>query len=675
MREDIALMKRHHFNAVRCSHYPPEPFWLDLCNEAGLYVIDEADIEAHAAYHSLCQDPRYAGAWLDRVMRMVLRDKNHPSIIAWSLGNESGYGPSHDAAAAWVRHYDPSRPLHYEGAIAEFPPGRTPLDGGMATDIICPMYVQISRLREREQQLDKLAKESGGESGLLSPFDRPIILCEYSHSMGNSNGSLGDYFDLFRSARRIQGGFIWEWADHGILQRDEKRRPYFAYGGDFGDLPNDANFVCDGLVNADRRPHPALQEHRYLAQPLALKSDGRGGLVMENRQSFTGTCWLSGEWSLLIDGVQMNKGEFPMPACNPGESVRVALPTKAPTTNADAQLNIRWLAKRQHAGFAAGEEVGREQVVLHALERRKIRACKARSVVLEQDDHKVVVTTTKMRTEWNKRSGQLDHLHGPQGPLLVAGPNASLWRGAIDNDGIKLWTGQDNKPLGCWQSLGLDRVRELDMKFSTSRRGSNVVLNIGAHLSGREQANDAKWKTRVTFDAADSFLVEHTMIFSAADMIDLPRVGATWITAPGLDRMRYYGRGPQENYNDRKRGAFLGIHENLVSGEYFPYAMPQETGHHCDVRWLELRSEDGRGLSFDFPVPLEVNALHFTANDLYRARHITDLTPRPETIVTIDAGHRGLGSGSCGPDTLPEYRLMQRSYRWGYRVNLSPVVP
>ena len=237
MRADLQQMRAFGFNAVRTSHYPNDPAFLDLCDELGLYVIDEADIESHAFHRTLCDDPRYLSAWVDRVSRMVRRDKNHPCVIAWSLGNESGYGTNHDAAAGWVRNYDPSRPLHYEAAIAE------DWDGGKhASDIVCPMYAPIGAI------------VSYAESGRQ---DRPLILCEYSHAMGNSNGTLADYWDAIESTDGLQGGFIWEWWDHGLVQHHEGAERW-AYGGMFGDEPNDRNFCCDGLVWPDRTPKPAM---------------------------------------------------------------------------------------------------------------------------------------------------------------------------------------------------------------------------------------------------------------------------------------------------------------------------------------------------------------------------------------------------------------------------------
>ncbi len=263
MEADVRLMKRFNVNAVRTSHYPNDPYWLDLCDRHGLYVVDEANVEAHAYYDDLCRDPRYAAAFLERTQNMVERDKNHPSVILWSLGNESGYGPNHDAAAGWIRARDPSRPLHYEGAIKfDWTGGRA------ATDVVCPMYPEVAAIEEFPQLDDP----------------RPMILCEYSHAMGNSNGGLADYFAAFERHGALQGGFVWEWVDHGIRQTDDRGREYWAYGGDFGDEPNDANFCADGIVWPDREPHPALNELKFLARPVRVEPAGRGRFTRRQPQ-------------------------------------------------------------------------------------------------------------------------------------------------------------------------------------------------------------------------------------------------------------------------------------------------------------------------------------------------------------------------------------------------------
>jgi beta-galactosidase len=282
MEADMRLMKAFNVNAVRCSHYPNDPYWLDLCDRHGLYVVDEANIEAHAYYDDLCNDPRYADAFMERVQNMVERDKNHPSVILWSLGNESGYGPNHDAAADWLRARDPTRPLHYEGAI-----NRDWSGGHRATDVVCPMYPDVDSI------------EAFAE---FSDDPRPLILCEFSHAMGNSNGGLADYYAAFDRHDALQGGFVWEWIDHGIKVGD-----HWAYGGDFGEQRHDANFCADGLVWPDRTPHPAMYELKYLAAPLELEHLGEGRFRIHNRNLFTGLDHLHGEWE---GGELPTSGEF-----------------------------------------------------------------------------------------------------------------------------------------------------------------------------------------------------------------------------------------------------------------------------------------------------------------------------------------------------------------------------
>lgn len=685
MQQDIALIKKHNFNAVRCSHYPPDPYWLELCDEAGLYVVDEADIESHAFHNSLCRDPRYATAWLDRTMRMVQRDKNHPCVIAWSLGNESGYGPSHDAAAAWVRHYDPSRPVHYEGAISVVQSGLCFLDGNSATDIVCPMYTEIDYLRAAEKQFDKLARKGaptrqregvwqggrGRPPAPLAPWERPIILCEYNHSMGNSNGSLADYFELFRTSRRVQGGFIWQWADQGMRRRDDQGREYFAYGGDFGDTPNDANFICDGIVGSDRTLHPAMLEHRHLAQPVSVRADGKGSLVLENRQHFTGIGWLRADWEILVDGQKKAAGRLKLPACGSETSVRLPMPVRVPPGSGECFLNVRWTAAKAQGGFDKGDEVGADQIVLRQGLAKRLPVRVGGPVALAQKGATSVISSGTFVSEWDNKEGTLLSLRDASGVLLGGGPSVALWRASLDNDGLKLLNSHLKKPLDRWRALGLDRLEERTTRceFAKSKNG-RVRLRVTREASGRGQWSDARFETVYDFDGGNSFLATHRLTLGSPDMTDLPRVGAVWTLAAGMDALAYYGRGPHENYSDRKSSAMLGIYKSRVADEYVPYEVPQETGHHCDARWIELRKDGRQGLRFDFVRPLEFNVLPFTAADLFAARHAKDLVPRANSFLTIDAAHRGVGSGSCGPDTLPQYRLLKRSYEWQYRIGI-----
>ncbi len=364
LRADLVAMRAHNITAVRTSHYPNDSAFYDLCDELGMYVIDEANIESHAYNTSLCHDPRYRAAFVERGARMVQRDRNHPSIIAWSLGNESGYGANHDALAAWIRRADPTRPLHYEGAVFHGdgtvpPPDRLVMnpnwvDGGLhASDLVCPMYPGIEAIREY------------GASGVGS---RPLIMCEYSHAMGNSNGSLADYWDVITSTPGLQGGFIWEWKDHGLRQKLADGTTRLAYGGDFDDKPNDGNFVADGLMSADLAPHPAMREVAWVYRPVTVSLAGSGArrrLVVGNRRSFTDLRDLVATWELLVDGEVVGKGRLALPAVGPHSEVHVPLPCTVPARG-EAFLSVRWTQRRASWFAPAGHLVAWDQMELRS---------------------------------------------------------------------------------------------------------------------------------------------------------------------------------------------------------------------------------------------------------------------------------------------------------------------
>ncbi|HVZ65009.1 MAG TPA: glycoside hydrolase family 2 TIM barrel-domain containing protein [Opitutaceae bacterium] len=701
MLQDVVTMKRFNFNAVRCSHYPDDPHWLELCDEHGLYVIDEMNLESHDFHAQLCDHLRYATPWLDRAMRMVVRDKNHPAIILWSLGNESGYGPGHDAAAGWIRGYDDSRPLHYEGAISKFQGKLTFAHGSRATDIICPMYPRLADLeawgafaarhapKNAATQLDPVvlagaAALSEHLKGVrrplppvplpLHPLDRPVIPCEYSHAMGNSNGSLADYFALFKSLPGLQGGFIWEWCDHGIRQRTADGREFWAYGGDFGDTPNDANFVCDGLVWPDRTPHPAMWEHKQLAQPVAVEpvNLARGRIRIRNEQDFTGLGWLRGTWELQLDGVVKKRGALPRLDLPPGAAKEVSLPLGALPAGVEGHIVVRFFTRHDQSWAARGHEIAWQQLAL-PVRRRTVPAAvrNAASARARETLAGVVLAAGDMRAEFDRTTGLLVSLRRSGREFLQRGPLVQLWRGAIDNDGIKLWANQRHKALGRWQALGLDRLQHRCEGFAW-RPGpdGSVTVELCHAATGRGRWRDCVHVHRYTLGADGALAVDNVVSLGAADMIDLPRIGVRLDLAPGFEALRYFGRGPRENYPDRKSAELIGIWSGTVASEYVPYVMPQEFGHHTDVRWLELSNARGATLRIQGVPTLEFNATHLSAEDLYAARHTTDLSPRRETLLYLDAAHRGLGTASCGPDTLPQYQLRKSRYTWRYVLNL-----
>ncbi len=617
MRDDLLAMRRHNITAVRCSHYPNDPRFLDLCDEIGMYVVDEANIESHAYNTSLCDDARYRSAWLSRGARMVERDRNHPSVIVWSLGNEAGYGANHDALAGWIRRIDPSRPLHYEGAV--FHDGW--IDGGaVASDVVCPMYPTI---------------ESIADYGRVGAGSRPLIMCEYSHAMGNSNGSLADYWDVITTTPGLQGGFIWEWKDHGLLTRLPNGRRGFAYGGQFGDEPNDANFVADGLMAADLEPHPGVQEVTWVHRPVVVALDGET-LTVANRRSFTDLSDLAASWELLAGGTITASGALEVGEVGAGSTLRLPLPCDVPD-GADVHLTVRWIQRRATAWAPSGHLVAWDQVTLRPPADPSMHPPIAPAALEVPND-----------AQDRAPGRQIGALFGRTG-----GPRLCVFRAPVDNDGFKL-------------------LPELGRRIGVGGDGLRHWIDAGIDRCSADELVDHDHQVAEFDDGAQV----HTHIAVVPDDLDdVARVGVTFELRPGFDRMRYFGRGPLENYPDRNRGAVLGVWEAGIDEP--PYLVPQEFGLRTDCRWFEfIDSATGTVVRLDVldPVGMHVSATRFTDDDLYAAAHETDLRPRRTLVVHADVAHRGVGTGSCGPDVLDRYRLRAGTYRFSYRLSVTPGV-
>jgi beta-galactosidase len=619
LRADLVQMKRFGFNALRTSHYPNDPVLYDLADELGLYVVDEANIESHAFWGTLCDDQRYLAAWVDRVSRMALRDKNHPSIILWSLGNESGHGANHVAAAAWLRRYDRSRPLHYEGAIRF-----DWTSDQRVSDLLCPMYPTLDAI---------VAHARSGEQR------HPLIMCEYSHAMGNSNGTLADHWDAIESTPGLQGGFIWEWWDHGLVQFMPDGSARWAYGGDFGEHPHDGNFCLDGLNWPDRRPKPAMWEHQQLALPVAVERAGAPDrLLVRNKADVRDLSWLEASWEVAVDGRIAGVGELPLPPLAPGARTEVAVPglvVPVPGPGEEAWLTIRFRTAEASAWAPAGFEVGWAQVPLAQGEMPPAPA-----------------STDAGEPPALDGDGLLQH------PLLAAPPRLALWRAPTDNDRIGGMAAR-------WAAWGLDRLTRDDVRVemdgpravvrSTVRTGSGIAIE-------HEQV--------ITAFPDGGLQVDETAVIPPA-LTDLPRVGTVLELVTDLEQLTWFGTGPVETYPDRRRGGAIGRWESSVTDQLVPYVRPQENGGHADVRWLELRDGAGAGLRLTLDEPRQVSVSHVWAAALAAATHDVEVEPVPEAIVHLDAAHRGLGTASCGPDTLPRYLVGPGTYRWSW--TLEPI--
>lgn len=632
MRADLVTMKRFGFNAVRCSHYPNDHRFLDLCDELGMWVVDEANLESHALNLSLCHDPRYLATWVERVARMVRRDRNHPSVILWSLGNESGYGAGHDAAAAWVRRVDPSRPLHYEGPLMGRLHAAAPV-----TDVVCPMYASIDEIVEWSER--------------AADSRRPLILCEYSHAMGGSNGSLADYWDAIEGHDGLQGGFIWEWKDHGLLATTDDGREFFAYGGQFGDTPHDANFVADGLVSPDGVPHPAMWEHLWLARPVRVtarpsKLGSKGRITVTSHLTEVDTSWLAAEWEVTVDGEVVERGPLDVPVLAPGARAKVVVPfdrRRVVPAGAEAHLCVRWRTAARTPWAPKGHVVGWDQLPLPLTSALPAPAVSAGPGAGEPVDPVAWVLTAGDRV------------------LRLDPPVVDLWRAAVDNDGIKLWAGQDDKPLGRWLGWGLHHLR---WEVTEADGASGVAVGHGA-----DPDVVVRHRRTVTPVPGGVVVAEHVEVPAAWD--DLPRVGVRIELPRTFTEVRWWGLGPHENVPDRLAGATVGRWARSVD-EPLPYLMPQDFGLRCGLRWMAIE-ESGRGRGRLGVVvggltpherDLMGSATRYRPDDLFAARDHTELRPRDATIVALDVAHRGVGTGSCGPDTLARYRVGPGTYEW-----------
>ncbi|BCL26785.1 glycoside hydrolase family 2 TIM barrel-domain containing protein [Streptomyces aurantiacus] len=643
MREDVLLMKRHNVNAVRTSHYPPHPAFLDLCDEYGLWVVDECDLETHgfteqAWRDNPVDDDRWTPALLDRAARMVERDKNHPSVVVWSLGNEAGTGRGLTAMAEWIRGRDGSRLLHYEG-------DRNCRD----TDVYSRMYADHAEVERIGRGLD---------GGPRKRRRLPLILCEYGHAMGNGPGGLADYQRIFEEYDRIQGGFIWEWIDHGV--KDE--RYGFAYGGDFGEELHDGNFVCDGLLFPDRTPSPGLLEYKKAIEPVRIKGDGIGtgvgidvgGTVrVTNTYDFADLSALAFEWSYDVDGEAVEAGALNVPALAPGESADVKLPEPpADARGAETRWTVRAALAEDSAWGAKGHLVAWAQLPLAGRPLVGIAAGE-RPVRDGRGGIKLGPAVFASRT------GELTTVGG----IDVVGPKLDVWRAPTDNDMGAAW--QSDVRYGVlWRKLGLHRMRHrldavelADDALIVRTRVAPAASEVGLRTVYRWTSDGTRLRLTVSVAPEGDWNVP------------LPRLGVRLGLTAG-DRVRWHGGGPGEGYPDTDSASMLGRWESTVDELQTPYVRPQENGARAAVRWAEIGTGPGlRALRVEGEPEFWFTARRWTSEQLDAADHLTDLTdltPGDTVWVNLDHGQQGIGSQSCGPGVLPRYQLWARPAQFSF---------
>ena len=588
LRIDVLTMKQHNINAVRTSHYPNDPQFYDLCDELGLYVWDEANLETHSVYNVLTNQAEWLHAFMERGVRMVERDKNHPSILVWSLGNESGYGPNHDAMAGYIRGYDPDRIIHYEGAISRIGLGPMNWHGGhLATDICCPMYPAIDEI---------IAYAINPAS------DRPLIMCEFAHSMGNAVGNLNDYWEAIVEYQGLQGGFIWDWMDQGFKIVDQQGVSFWAYGGDFGETIHDMNFNINGLVWPDRTPLPAMVEVKKVFQPLTITAIDllQGKVEIHNKHDFSTLESLVATWEVTIDGDVQQRGTLPILKTPPGESSTVTIPYTPSVLfpGAETFLNMSFSVKETFLWAPAGHEVAWEQLKLPYIQPPLARSSKREwpAISVNEATGSLSLQGQVFTVDFDTSTGHMARFVYENIELLTAGPKLNAWRAPTDNDGFKWATNDARKLLSQWLQCGLDRLQSQLVDLNWEHVAPGVLRVVTTHNIGADGVM-AGFVHRAIYNVFGNGDIQMEQAIDCDDSLPpLPRIGLILSLPTAFNQLTWLGRGPEESYADRKAGVSVGRYTGSVADQYVPYIMPQENGNKTDVRWAALTNQSGAGL-------------------------------------------------------------------------------
>lgn len=648
MLRDITLMKQHNINSVRLSHYPNDTRWLELCDRFGLYVIDETDLETHGFHFygnegHLAQQPEWEEAFVQRAKRMVERDKNHPSIIMWSLGNESGYGANHDAMAAWIREADPTRPIHYERAY-----------DASVVDVVSSMYPAVETVIQEGCKDDK----------------RPYLMCEFGHAMGNSVGNLQEYWEAIYTYPRLLGGLIWEWADQGIKQQAGTDEAWYAYGGDFGEEPHSGHFCLDGLLFPDRSIKASLLEYKKAIEPVKIEviDAALGKLRVRNRYDFLSLSHLQGLWSLWHDGVMVEKGELARLHTSAGQSedIHVPIDVHKLINKGEYWLHIRYVQRDPVIWAEKGHEIAWADIPVVTVQetsdpRQPVQESSPLSI--RESSHQITLTGQDFYMEFNRDQGAMTTWMYKGVSFLSAGPKLHLWRAPVDND-VHL--------AKEWVKVGYNRlvtdVREVAVD-RTEAGGCRITVKSVVGARGGKIAFDSRMVYAITADGEVKLDVQ---IEPREELPPLPRFGVELVMPDSFNQLAWFGRGPHECYADRKESGKLGVYSGSVEDQFVPYIKPQENGNKSDVRWSSLVNQEGVGLLFTGESTFDTSVHHYTTEDLTTTKHVHRLTRVDQTIVKLDARQSGLGNHSCGyAPTLDTYLI--KAEPMNFTIRLKPV--
>ena len=655
MVRDIREMKRLNMNAVRTCHYPDTPLWYDLCDEYGLYVVDEANVESHGYHYrdkskNLAGNPAFAAAHLDRNRRMVLRDYNHPSIIVWSTGNEAGNGPNFERCYDWIKAFDPSRPVQYEQASYH---------GDYNTDIVCPMYWSYG-------QCEKYLAENP---------QKPLIQCEYAHAMGNSMGGFREYWELIRREPKYQGGFIWDFVDQSLHKKGRNGVTVYGYGGDWNPYdPSDQNFCDNGLIGPDRIPNPHMEEVRYYYQSVWTSWAGDAGNTVEvlNENFFRGLENYDLHWEVLCDGTPLRRGVVDGLKAAPQQRVRIALPYNPATLPAAGELllDVAYKLKTAEGILPAGHTAARAQLPIreYVFTAPAAKSAAEGESLFVADNHKdfLIVAGNGLRLDFSRKTGFITRYEVRGLDFLADGSTLrpNFWRAPTDND---FGAGLQHK-MAVWKQP------EMKLKTLTHAEADGIVTVKASYEMPGVQAT---LEIEYAVDNTGAVTIAQSLHATpGAEVPDMFRFGMRFEMPEAFDRLQYYGRGPGENYADRKSSAFVGLYRQSVDEQFHPYIRPQETGTKSDLRWWHLADIGGRGLTVTSDAPFSASALHYPQESLdegpaKRQGHSPEVEKQKNVSVCLDKVQYGLACvNSWGALPLPEYRIPYADYT--FRLKIAP---
>ncbi len=678
MLQDIITMKQHNINAVRTAHYPNDSQFLDLADEYGLFIVDEANVETHAVGGLLANTPSWHYSMLERVIRMAERDKNHPSVVIWSLGNESGTGPNIAAMASWIKEFDSTRLVHYEGAQGEpthelyQPPqdrwGRVAepekLGSRYANPTDRPWVDMLSRMYSSIEDIDSMSK---------SPYiKRPIIMCEYAHAMGNSLGNMTEYWDLIRSRDNLVGGFIWDWKDQGLEQIDKNGNPFFVYGGWFKDMPNDGNFCINGIVDAYGKPKSMLLETKYIYQPVAFTAiDLANGVVnVKNRHFYTNLNAFELRWALSEDGTEIQTGKINNLYIDAYKNKNVSIPFNKPSIKPGKKywLRVSLHTKETEKWANKGHEIAKQQFSLPFYKHPKSSTSKTGNqytVPAIVDDAKTLtVKGDNFQVNISKNTGYIESYAVGNQQLITGALIPNFWRPALDNDH---WARSTKTGSLVWKNL----PNELELTSFTVTKTKKDQVYVSALLS---HESSAQLTLQYVIEPSGYVHVDFDLSMKNT-MPDLVKVGMTTRINKSLQNMELYAKGPFENYSDRNAAAEVDVYKGKIKDFIHTYVRPQENGNHTDTEWLKLTNSRGAGIMFDGEELLNVSVWPWTAESIESSKVTTDLVESNFSTVNIDliqSGVGGTGPGGNKARAIEKYHVKPGNY--SYKFTIKPTL-